>query len=84
MAVHAIFLLSPPLALTDLFNYVNYARMEVEHGLNPYTTIPVLEPHSDPTFLLSNWHQLLSPYGPLFTLLTSRSCRSGVAARSGC
>ncbi len=40
VAVHAIFLLSPPLALTDLFNYVNYGRMEVVHGLNPYTTIP--------------------------------------------
>jgi hypothetical protein len=70
VAVHAIFLLSPPLALTDLFNYVNYGRMEVVHGLNPYTTIPVLEPHSDPSYLLSNWHQLLSPYGPLFTLIT--------------
>jgi hypothetical protein len=70
LAAHAIFLLSPPLALTDLFNYVNYARMEVVHGLNPYTTIPILEPHSDPAFLLSNWHQLLSPYGPLFTLIT--------------
>jgi hypothetical protein len=70
VAVHVIFLLSPPLALTDLFNYVNYGRMEVVHGLNPYTTVPVLEPHSDPSYLLSNWHQLLSPYGPLFTLIT--------------
>ena len=80
VAVYAIFLLSPPLALTDLFNYVNYARMEVEHGLNPYATIPVLEPHSDPTFLLSNWHQLLSPYGPLFTLLTAAVVPLGLAA----
>ena len=78
--VYAIFLMSPPLALTDLFNYVNYARMEVEHGLNPYATIPVLEPHSDPSFLLSNWHQLLSPYGPLFTLLTCAVVPLGLAA----
>jgi hypothetical protein len=69
-AVHAIFLLSPPLALTDIFNYINYGRMEVVHHLNPYTTIPISEPHSDPAFILSNWHQLLSPYGPMFTLLT--------------
>jgi len=79
-AAHAIFLLSPPLALTDLFNYVNYGRMEVVHGLNPYTSIPILEPHNDPAFLLSNWHQLLSPYGPLFTLLTFAVVPLGVAA----
>ncbi|MGN6373895.1 MAG: hypothetical protein ACTHM1_13055 [Solirubrobacteraceae bacterium] len=70
VGVHAIAFLSPPFALTDIFNYVNYARMEVVHHLNPYTTIPILEPHSDPSFALSNWHQLLSPYGPAFTLMT--------------
>jgi hypothetical protein len=79
VAVHAIYLLAPPMALTDLFNYVNYGRMEVVHGLNPYTTIPVLEPHNDPSYLLSNWHQLLSPYGPLFTLLTFVVVPLGVA-----
>lgn len=70
VAVHVVLFLSPPLALTDVFNYVNYARMEVVHHLNPYTTTPILEPHNDPAFSLSNWHQLLSPYGPLFTLIT--------------
>jgi hypothetical protein len=79
VAVQAIFLLSPPLALTDIFNYVNYGRMEVVHHLNPYTTIPILEPHSDPSYALSNWHQLLSPYGPLFTLLTFAVVPLGVA-----
>jgi len=79
VAVHAIFLASPPLALTDLFNYINYARMEVVHNLNPYTTIPILEPHSDPSFILSNWHQLLSPYGPLFTMLTFALVPLGLA-----
>jgi 4-amino-4-deoxy-L-arabinose transferase-like glycosyltransferase len=80
VTVHAIFLLAPPLALTDIFNYINYARMEVVHHLNPYTTIPILEPHNDPSFALSNWHQLLSPYGPLFTLLTFAVVPLGVAA----
>jgi hypothetical protein len=80
VAVHAIFLLSPPLALTDVFNYINYGRMEAVHHLNPYTTIPILEPHSDPSYALSNWHQLLSPYGPLFTLLTFAVVPLGVAA----
>ena len=79
VAVHAVFILSPPLALTDLFNYVNYGRMEVVHHLNPYTTIPILEPHDDPSYALSNWHQLLSPYGPLFTMLTFAVVPLGVA-----
>jgi hypothetical protein len=70
VAVHVVLFLSPPLALTDVFNYVNYGRMGVVHHLNPYTTTPILEPHNDPAFSLSNWHQLLSPYGPLFTLIT--------------
>jgi hypothetical protein len=80
LAVHVVFLLSPPLALTDLFNYVNYGRMEAVHSLNPYTTIPILEPHNDPSYALSNWHQLLSPYGPLFTILTFVFVPLGVAA----
>ncbi len=71
--------LSPPLALTDIFNYINYGRMEVVHNLNPYTTIPVLEPHNDPSYAPSNWHQLLSPYGPLFTLITFVVVPLGVA-----
>jgi hypothetical protein len=79
VCAHAIFLLAPPLALTDVFNYVNYGRMEVVHHLNPYTTIPILEPHNDPSYSLSNWHQLLSPYGPLFTLLTFAVVPLGVA-----
>ncbi|MGH2902065.1 MAG: hypothetical protein ACRDK7_00505 [Solirubrobacteraceae bacterium] len=80
LAAHACLLLSPPLALTDVFNYVNYGRMEVVHNLNPYTTIPIVEPHGDPSYYLSNWHQLLSPYGPLFTLMTFALVPLGVAA----
>jgi hypothetical protein len=77
---HVIMFLAPPLALTDIFNYVNYGRMEIVHHLNPYTTVPVLEPHSDPSYAVSNWHQLLSPYGPLFTLITFAVVPLGVAA----
>jgi hypothetical protein len=79
VAVHLLLFLSPPLALTDIFNYVDYGRMEVFHHLNPYTTTPILEPHSDPAFALSNWHQLLSPYGPLFTLITFAVVPLGLA-----
>ena len=80
VGAHAVMFLAPPLALTDVFNYVNYGRMEVVHHLNPYTTTPILEPHNDPSFALSNWHQLLSPYGPLFTLMTFAVVPLGVAA----
>jgi hypothetical protein len=67
--VHLIFFLSPPLSYTDVFNYINYARMGVIHHLNPYATIPALEPFTDPAYPLSNWHHLMSPYGPLFTIM---------------
>lgn len=80
LGVHAIFFLAPPMSLTDVFNYINYGRMEIVHHLNPYTTYPILEPHGDPSYALSNWHQLLSPYGPLFTLLTFALVPLGVAA----
>jgi hypothetical protein len=80
LAVQLIFFLSPPLTLTDVFNYINYARMDVIHNLNPYATLPALEPHSDPAFALSNWHDLLSPYGPLFTIFAFAVAPLGVAA----
>jgi len=79
LAVHAVFILAPPLALTDLFNYINYGRMEIVHNLNPYTSVPLIEPHSDPSYALSNWHKLFSPYGPLFTMLTFAVVPLGVA-----
>jgi multisubunit Na+/H+ antiporter MnhC subunit len=79
VGAHLIFFISPPLQLTDVFNYLNYGRMEIVHGLNPYATIPALEPHSDPAFAISNWHHLLSPYGPLFTIFTFALVPLGVA-----
>jgi hypothetical protein len=69
VALQVILFLAPPLQYTDIFNYINYARMGVVHHLNPYTTLPLHEPHRDPTYILSNWHYLRTPYGPLFTLL---------------
>src|SRR5262249_34716822 len=80
LAVHAIFLLAPPLALTDVFNYINYGRMEVVHHLNPYTTIPILEPPGTPSFAPGTGHDLLIQYGPLFTLITFAIVPLGVVA----
>ena len=80
VVLELIFFLSPPLSLTDVFNYVNYGRMQVLYGLNPYTTIPALGPHLDLSFQLSNWHSLLSPYGPLFTLFSFALVPLGIGA----
>ena len=68
-ATHVILLLGPPLSLTDVFNYLHYGRMPATYGVNPYTALPLTVPQ-DPAYHFSNWHHLLSPYGPLFTLFT--------------
>jgi alpha-1,6-mannosyltransferase len=72
VALHVVLWLAPPLPLTDVFNYINYARMGALHHLNPYTHTPAtgLEYAHDPAGLWSNWHHLKSPYGQLFTLAT--------------
>jgi hypothetical protein len=67
LALNLIFLLGPPLTLTDIFNYVNYARLGAVHGINPYAALPAEVP-VDPSYPFATWHHLLSPYGPLFTL----------------
>jgi hypothetical protein len=69
VALHAVMLLSPPLQLTDLFNYLGYARLGALHHLNPYTHVIASERH-DPVWPLTTWYNLHSPYGPAFTLLT--------------
>lgn len=66
--VHVVFVLGPPLSLTDLFNYLHYGRMGATYGRNPYVALPLAAP-GDPAFRFSNWHHLPSPYGPFFTLV---------------
>src|SRR2546425_2654291 len=64
-AVHVVWLLAPPMWLTDVFNYLGYVRLGARHGLNPYAhwlqTVP-----SDPSFRWVTWPKFPSPYGPLF------------------
>jgi hypothetical protein len=69
VATHVIYFLSPPLSLTDLFNYLHYGRTGANAGLNPYVVLPIATRH-DAAYIYSNWHHLPSPYGPLFTLVT--------------
>jgi hypothetical protein len=67
VALHAIFLLAPPLLSSDIFNYVGYARLDVVHDLNPYVH-PLSAAPTDPSYVYVGWPLNTSAYGPLFTL----------------
>jgi Glycosyltransferase family 87 len=69
VAVHVLLLLSPPFQLTDVPNYLGYARLGGLHGLNPYTHVIGQEMH-DPIYHFATWTNLHSPYGELFTALS--------------
>jgi alpha-1,6-mannosyltransferase len=69
VAVQVILVLGPPFQLTDMGNYLGYARLGGLHGLNPYTHVIGQEMH-DPIFHFATWLNLHSPYGELFTALS--------------
>jgi hypothetical protein len=69
LIAHAVILLSPPLQLSDVWNYLGYARLGALHGINPYRHTMLMETH-DPVYLFASWHALKSPYGSLFSALT--------------
>jgi alpha-1,6-mannosyltransferase len=58
-----------PLLSHDVYSYVDYARLGVLHGLDPYMDPPAAAP-ADPAFAEVTWPDTTSAYGPLFTLLT--------------
>ena len=69
--LHAIVLLAPPLASTDVFSYQAYARMGATYGVNPYT-------HGPYAIALDACTPLSGPggptprraYGPVFTVFS--------------
>jgi hypothetical protein len=63
----AIFAIAPPLLSQDVFSYIDYARLGVVHGLNPYTHVPT-DAAADPAIAHVGWTESPSAYGPLFTL----------------
>jgi Glycosyltransferase family 87 len=81
VVLQVLFALAPPLLSTDVFSYVNYARLGAVHGLNPYVHTPMAVP-GDPSFTLAGhiWKHTPTTYGPLFTLLGYPLARVGVAA----
>ena len=65
----AAFALAPVLLSHDVYSYVDYARLGVVHGLNPYVHPPAAAPF-DPAYARVTWIGARSAYGPLFTLAT--------------
>ncbi len=63
------FAVAPVLLSHDVWSYVDYARLGVRHGLDPYVAQPDAVP-SDPAFGHVTWTEQSSVYGPLFTLAT--------------
>lgn len=62
------FALAPVLLSHDAYSYVDYARLGVVHGLDPYLYPPAAAPF-DPAYARVTWIDATSAYGPLFTLI---------------
>jgi hypothetical protein len=69
VACVAGFALAPVLLSHDVYSYVDYARLGVVHGLDPYVYPPAAAPF-DPAYARVTWIDATSAYGPLFTLTT--------------
>ncbi len=63
------FAVAPVLLSHDVYSYLDYARLGVVHGLDPYVHPPSAAP-ADPAYAQVTWTEATSAYGPLFTLFT--------------
>ncbi|HSS41607.1 MAG TPA: polyprenol phosphomannose-dependent alpha 1,6 mannosyltransferase MptB [Solirubrobacterales bacterium] len=63
------FAIAPVLLSHDVYSYLDYARLGVRHGLDPYVHAPQAAP-ADPAYAEVTWTEATSAYGPLFTLAT--------------
>ncbi|MGC1165576.1 MAG: polyprenol phosphomannose-dependent alpha 1,6 mannosyltransferase MptB [Solirubrobacterales bacterium] len=63
------FAIAPVLLSHDVYSYLDYARLGVVHGLDPYVHPPLAAP-GDPAYADVTWTEATSAYGPLFTLAT--------------
>jgi alpha-1,6-mannosyltransferase len=67
VCAHLAFVLAAPLYSADIFGYLDYARLGVLHGLDPYVHGAAAAPH-DEVRRYVRWRDIASPYGPLFTI----------------
>jgi hypothetical protein len=65
----AAFVVAPVLLSHDVYSYLDYARLGVRHGLDPYVHPPQAVP-ADPAYAGVTWTEATSAYGPAFTLAT--------------
>lgn len=72
-----VFVLAPPLASGDIWNYVGYGHLGALHGVSPYAHV-ALHASQDPAYRWITW-PTPTPYGPLFTILTYAAAPLGVA-----
>jgi alpha-1,6-mannosyltransferase len=77
--LHLIVILGPPLT-SDVFSYLDYARLGVLHGINPYAHSPAFL-KADPAYAYVGhlWRHVASAYGPLFTVASYPAALLGVA-----
>jgi hypothetical protein len=79
VVLHVAFLLAPPLLSSDIFGYIDWARLGALHGLDPYAHGSLAAPQ-DPAFAYFRWRtDMPSPYGPAFTALSYAAAPLGVA-----
>lgn len=64
---HLAFMLAAPLYSADIFGYLDYARLAVLHGIDPYLHGAAAAPH-DAVRPYVRWRDVATPYGPLFTI----------------
>jgi hypothetical protein len=69
VALVGAFAVAPVLLSHDVYSYIDYARLAVVHGLDPYIYPPAAAPF-DPVYARVTWIDATSAYGPLFTLAT--------------
>jgi hypothetical protein len=75
---HLAVLLAPPLLSADVFGYLDFARLGAVHGLDPYTHTATAAV-GDAVYPYLGWHDVSTPYGPLFTLFTYGLVPLGIA-----
>jgi hypothetical protein len=76
VAVHVVLAALPTGGSRDLYQYLFYGRMLVEHGANPHVVAPAAFA-GDPWFGFITWHDQPSVYGPAWTAVSAAAAATG-------
>lgn len=69
--LNALVVAGPILFSTDVFSYIDYARMGVLHGIDPYLHGPVRASGDGIyKYVGDDWRKVPTAYGPLYTLIS--------------